>query len=143
MFCIQSQSRLVVMLYLCLDRVPLDSQARPIDCFPVVPGRRRRSQFEMLRLEAKSRRKSELTVFRRSHDSHAILLGSTMNPGKSLVDTSTEFRRRITHIRMMSTQPMSSVVELDHFKLQRKSFNSASFGSSHLISPSEHFSFKS
>lgn len=66
-----------------------------------------------------------------------------MNPGKSRVETSTEFRRRMTHIRIMSTQPMSSVVELDHFKLHRKSFRIASFGSSHLISPSEHFSFKS
>lgn len=66
-----------------------------------------------------------------------------MNPGRSRVETSTEFLRRITHIRIMSTQPMSSVVAFDHFRLHRKSVKFMSFGSSHLIKPREHFSFKS
>lgn len=82
--------------------------------------------------------------------------------GRFRVETSIGFRFRMTQIRMVSTQPMSNVVELDQLRLQRKSVSfpleiriklvkfilrelhpTYSLGSSHLISPSEQRSDRS
>ena len=48
------------------------------------------------------------------------ILGSTINPGSARKVASAELRLRITHIRIVSTHPISKVFELAHRKLQRK-----------------------